>query len=414
MKATSNTVKRVDYKVVKQEHVLSFDFDNMYPQRVIDIYRDSSTGTLCAKMMANFVMGGGFTDKEFYKSEVNRSGLTVDGLLRKQVKDVSTLGTFAMHVNYNANFEVSEVHFVHVAHLRLGDPNDADPFYRNKIAVYNDWGKVINKKIDAKKIDWIDVFNPNPEAIQKQVNACVEYDKHGNPLNDGWDKYKGQILWFGVTEAWEYVLSVGDPVLEDMQTQGRMKRFKFNNVANNFLASHVFVTGKYEDDQARETFAENLMQFQGDENTAGVMHVELDNPEDTFKIEKVDIQNYDGLYQFTESSAKDSIIQNYLIPSLLVMATPGKLGTSTEIEDATAFYNGITADWRLIFEEVYSLVFGNFHKQINRSGDYSIIPFKAPKSSTKITSEYFPYYTVNEIREANGDQPLSDEQILRL
>ena len=409
MKATTNTVKRIDRKVVKQEHILSFDIDNQYPQRVIDIIADSSTGTRAVNTLQKFIMGGGFSDKDFYKSKINRKGMTVDTLLRKVSFDFARLNSFGLHVNYNALFEVVEVNYIHVQNLRLTDPNDPDGFYRNKVAIYNDWGKVVKKKIELKDIDFLNFYDPNPDVIQKQVDALTEYDKDGNVIVDGWSKYQGQVYWYGTIETMDYQLSLADSVLEDMQTQGRMKRFKLNSVGNNFMASHIFKTGKYEDKSDRDAFNESLKEFQGDENTAGILHVELENPDDLFDIEKVDIQNYDGLYEYTETSVKESIYEPFQIPPVLVFSTPNKLGSGAEIEDATSFYNGITADFRLIFEEVFSDIFSRFYKVVNATGDYSIIPFKAPKSDGTIKPEYFPYYSKNEIRESNGDLPVIEE-----
>ena len=409
MKSTTKTVKRVDNKPVKQEHILSFDIDNLYPQRVIDIIADSSTGTRAVNTLQKFLMGGGFVDKEFYKSKINRSGMMVDTLLRKITSDFAKLQSFVLHVNYNSLFEITSVNYVHVQNARLTDPNDPNEYYHNKVAIYNDWGRVIKKKIDVKDIDFIDFYNPNPDVIQAQIDALTEYDENGNVVVDGWAKYKGQIFWYGTIETMDYQLSIADSVLEDMQTQGRMKRFKLNSVGNNFMASHVVKTGKYENEADKEEFTSNLMEFQGDENTAGIMHVELENPDDLFEMQKVEIQDYDGLYEYTETSVKESIYEPFGIPPVLVFATPNKLGSGNEIEDATAYYNGITADYRLIFEEVFSDIFGRFYKNINRSGDYSIIPFKAPKSNSQISAEYFPYYSKNEIREANGDEPVIEE-----
>jgi hypothetical protein len=103
-----------------------------------------------------------------------------------------------------------------------------------------------------------------------------------------------------------------------------------------------------------------------------------------------------------------------MIPPVLVFAVPGKLGSSKEIEDATSYYNGITADFRLIFEEVYKTIFSRFHVPINPSGDYSIIPFKAPKSSKTFTPEEFKYMTFDEVRDSLGLAKLTEAEKVNL
>lgn len=408
MKATTSyTQKRITNKDSKTEHIKSYDEDNMYPQRVMDIINDSSTGKQCANIKQRFLMGGGFVDIDFYKSVINREGITADKLLRLVTTDFSRLPGFGLHVNYNGLGEITEVNFVHFEHCRIAMDENDDAKYRNKIAVYDDWGKQRKKKIEVEKIDFIDKFNPDKDVILAQVNALNEYDKNGNLVVDGWQKYKGQIYVHGMMDG-EYPLAQCDAVLEDMQTQGRMKRFKFNSAGNNFLASHVVVTNKFEHEEDKLNFQDNLIDFQGAENTSGILHIEKENESDVVELKKVEIQNYDGLYEYTEKSCKEDIYQAFLIPSVLIMATAGKLGTSTEIKDATAYYNGITADERLVIEEVFKMIFSKFHKNINPTNDYSIIPFKAPVSDKDIDPTLFQYLTSNEIREANGFAPLED------
>jgi hypothetical protein len=133
--------------------------------------------------------------------------------------------------------------------------------------------------------------------------------------------------------------------------------------------------------------------------------MERESDEESIDLKKVEIQDYDGLYEYTENSSRDNIIKSFLIPPALLVRTSGSLGTSKEISDATDFYNTITADDRLIIEEILKMVFTNFYYDICPSKDFSIIPLKVEK---ELDVTYASYFTKNEFRQSLGYEALED------
>jgi len=190
-----------------------------------------------------------------------------------------------------------------------------------------------------------------------------------------------------------------------MLTEAQLKKFKHSTSANNFLASHLLITGKSESDEASEEFDENLRQFQGGEGAGTLLVIERASEAETIELKKVDIQDYDGLYEYTENSSRDAIIKTFLIPPVLLLRVAGSLGTSKEISDAFDYYNGITSDDRLLMEELLTEIFTDFAHLVNTDLDFSLLPLKYSKA---ISAEYLSYYTKNEIRVANGDEELTD------
>lgn len=404
MKVTRTEIKkRIVLKENKTEGILNYDIDNAYPQRADDIVNASGAASLCVEMKMRFLVGGGMLDKVFYKTIVNGKGLTVDKLLRKNAEDKTRKRGIALHINYNALFDISEVNYLAFNHCRFTTPENEE--HPNMIAVYDNWDRSKGKNIIKEKIDYINFYNPDPAVIQEQVDQA-----------GGWENYKGQVLYW-TPNGHEYPLVPYDSVLEDIQTDAQSKLFKFRNVTTNFMASHIMVTPPMEGDEEksgtneRDEFKQNLEEYQGADQASKILWVEADDVEKALKLIKVDIQDVDKLYEYTEGSCRDNIIRNFLIPPVLLMSISGKLGSSSEIEDATAYYNGITADDRLVIEEIYREVFTRFHdKSINPSGDYSIIPYKSPASNNKIAQEYFPYCTKNEIRDSIGQPEIKDAE----
>jgi hypothetical protein len=177
----------------------------------------------------------------------------------------------------------------------------------------------------------------------------------------------------------EYPTATADPVLEDCVTDGEIKLKKYRDVTTNFMASHIYINrGVFEDEAERSGMQDTLQSFQGSDNVGKIMMVESTEEATDPKLLKVDIQNTDKLFEYTEQSVQDNIRQNYGIPSILIgKETQGKLGTSGEFIEATDNYNKNTKDERLVVEEVYRKVFSRYYYNINPTNDYSIIPITA-------------------------------------
>lgn len=371
--------KRIISRDDRQYGIINYDVDNAYPQRVIDIVNGSSQAKNCLKVYKKFILGDGFEDEQFWKSKINSDGETVDQLFRKVVDDFSHFG-FALHFNFNAMGERVEVNHVPFAHCRLQIAGEDGKI--KKIAVYNDWARTSGKTIKKENIDFIDVYNPDPNIVIAQIKEA-----------GGIDKYKGQILYYGAGGELKYPLSSIDSELEDAETDGQIKLFKYRNISGSFMASHMLVTyGKFEDGTIQnsgaltsstllvqqgqtqaEMFKETIKGFQGAENFNRIMHVEADTPEEKPELIPFTHQNSDKLFEWHETSTQDNIRRNFVIPEVFLNAIPGSLGLNSQLNDAIAFYNKITYDERKVLTEQFSKIFSTWKPQINVSGNYEII-----------------------------------------
>lgn len=352
--------KRIDTKPNKTEGIVNYDVDNRYPQRVSAIINASGTGTLCTDMLGKYLYGEGFVNEALAKTVVNRKGMNANKLLFKVRKSFSKYYGFAVHVNYNAMFEKTSFHPMPFEDLRLTTTKEeGNKKHPHMIALYDDWDKYKRTRIDHKKIEYFDFYDPDPAVIQAQVDAV-----------GGWANYKGQIMYWTV-EGPQYTLAPSDSILEDIQTDSHSKIFKNRNISTNFLASYIIETASFEDDEQRRDFINDLENFQGSDNAMKTMLLERMDGQDDLGMEfhKIDIQDVEKLYEFTENSARDNIIRNYQIPPVLLMAIPGKLGTSSEIIEGTASYNGTTREYRLAISAAFEELFTNYVKEVGDNFD---------------------------------------------
>ncbi len=361
---SGKTKQRVVLPDLKKEQVEAYDADNSYPQRIRDIVLSSGVARACTEMFARYIFGNGVSDPQLFKKVVNRQGVTLDKLMRKCIDDYSMWYGFAVHVHYNIFGEPIGYYHLPFEFVRKGVEQK-----EGLLAVYNNWDKRdLNEKYNSSKIDYIHPYNPATVISEIQQSE-------GYTIEDKFKNYKGQVFYFS-KEGINYPLAPIDPVLEDAQTTYQIKLFKNKNIRTNFMASHMFVyKGNFEDDQARTEFQNSLERFQGAEMAGNIMLVEASNAEEVPTLTPFTIQNNDKLWEFTEQSTINNIVQNYLIPPVLVgILQAGKLGTANEINDAHAFYNNHTSYDRLVMSEEFTKLFKQPIELLPKSSIITIQP----------------------------------------
>lgn len=386
MKARVNSVEqRIVIVDMKSFNIKGYDGDNCYPQRMQDFISASPTAKQAVGLYAKYIRGNGFQDKTFYKTVINRLGLTPDKLLRRLSMDYAQMQGLAVHINYNALFQKTEINFVPFEHCRLCDPNSE---YSGMIALHPDWSKRNKKtKISLETIDFIDSYNPDPEVILSQV------EKAG-----GWEKYKGQIFWLSA-EFESYPLSSIDAVLESVKAEIQSDKTTIQNLRNNFSAKTIYITkGVFETEEERTEFKDGVLgKFMGSDGD-GLMLVELETEEEKPEIISVQSNLNDKLFEYTDSKVLRKIIRHFNQPAILHSITDGGYFNQQQLQDAMAYYNLVTTDERLIIEEVFTEICKDFKVELNPSNDYTLIAIDAQQLSAEIKAVYFPYVSKNEIR----------------
>jgi hypothetical protein len=355
----SNVIEIESRLIVKpnlQDGIQNYDVDNGYPQRIRNAKKSSGRTTQCVKTYFRFVRGTGFPDP-FFKTVVNKKGLTIDKVHRKVAQDWVLFNGFAMHFNFNLLGEIVSIDHVPFEELRLG-LEDEETGKVKVVKHHPDWARE-NGKFKKDFITEFPIFNP--------ANVIAEIE-----AADGIENYKGQILWVS-NNGWKYPEASCDPVLEDVIADDEAKQFRLNNISTNFLASHIMEVGEFENEDEEEELLESVENFQGGKKAARILVLQKKGPEKSFTLDKVEINDMDGLFKETEDSVLDGIRRNYMIPAVLLSdLIAGKLGTAQEIQDAFAWMNSITSDERMMFEETFTDIFKYWHEaNANPAGDFS-------------------------------------------
>ena len=364
--------KRITRRDDKVFGIINYDVGNDYPQKVTDIVNGSGVAVSCLDIFKKFVTGKGFSDASFGETILDGEHLTADKFHRKISKDFTSKGGFAVHFNFNLLGQVVSWSHIPFAHCRLAIDKNIETGKEEitKIAVYDDWSRERSKKIDKADIDYIHLFDTRPEVVMQQIIDA-----------GGIEQYKGQVLYFGQDGELVYPLAPYDSELEDIETDGQIKLFKYRNISGSFMASHLLVTyGQFEDggnnsagtapalggvrpttaSDQESAFIAQIKEFQGAENFNRVMHIEAETPEQKPELIPFTHQNNDKLFEYHEKSTQDNIRKVFIIPTVFIEAISGSLGLSAQLKDAFTFYNRITLDEREILQEVYKFLFKDY------------------------------------------------------
>ena len=144
------TEKRVENAINRSLNIQTFGLENDYPQRLREIVDASATGSSCMSIYKKFIIGRGFAQADFYKAVIDSRGTSVDSLLDSVSEDLARFKGFALHVNYNALFQIVSVQHVPFEWLRF-EALDKDGRF-DRIALHPDWGK---RNTNVKKFDAI-------------------------------------------------------------------------------------------------------------------------------------------------------------------------------------------------------------------------------------------------------------------
>jgi hypothetical protein len=358
-KATISEVPlRLYLSKIKTSGIISYDFDNCYPDRMKIISDGSVVAKRCKLLRSKYVFGKGFSDELFKKTLLNDKE-TADQVLKKCVNNVSDYEGIALWVGYNALMEVSSIKHLPFNYVRLTDPDGDNP---DKYAVHPDWCGLKSKKFDPGLIDYIDKYSSDKDVIKNQIEKA-----------EGFDNWRGQVLWMPLTMEDEYPETIYDSAFHSISTDVEIDLFKYRNVSTSFLAYYFYYKyGVFESDEARDEFVKSLGDVQGGRKAGKVLLVEGQTKETRDELVKIDVNNNDKLFTYHEESVNKKIRVSFSIPPELLGLDSSSGFDSERVDQARAYYNSITQDERDTIKMIFELVLNNADPAIMGAGNYQI------------------------------------------
>lgn len=377
VKTAKKAEKRIDTGYVSRFKMQRYGENNLYPQYLADITRASGTAELCLNRYSKFIEGYGFDEDMLASYIVNHRGDTADDILKSISNDLARYGGFALHVNYNVLAEITEISHIPFEQCRLEEEDSVGNVLH--IVLHPDWtgrrtrnGQRIS--VDERNIKRINVFNSNKSVVMQQI-ANV----------GGIDNYNGQIIWCSRDGFTTYPTPIYDAAITEISTDEGLGNIKYRNVRNNFLTSCMLIskkgipridsdTGESVDQQMITD--EDLVQFQGDENTSKILAIELENDEDEPKVVAFPTKNYDKEFSVTDTSVIERIYAQFH-QELFYAIRIGKLGFSGQVmQDAYEYYAGEVTNEQRMIERAMHKILSSWHDSSLRNIPIRIQPLK--------------------------------------
>jgi len=333
--------------------------NNDYSERIDRLINNSVTAKQCANIMAVFLVGKGFYNKNTF----DLGGLSLIKFAHKVSYNLVRQRGVFIHFNYNLNYDKVSAKVIPFNHCRVGK-KDSDK-YNGKIGICEDWN---NSK--SKNIKWIDIYNSNKEIIKYQIG--INKDDDINIQKDKLRKYNGQILYVNLDDDYIYPLSTIDAVQNDCDSESQASIYKNRSLRKGFFGKTLIVTKPLIDavqehnpeefkkqDGERRAFKKTVQSFIGAENNEGVLHIEMEF-DDQLGIDKsilfksIETNIDDGMFEFTETSVSNNILFSFGIPKLLVKTNDSSIyGQGGDgIYQAKLFYQDQTEQLRQSFIEI--------------------------------------------------------------
>lgn len=351
---------------------------NDYPQSVVEISDASSTGKSCIDIYRKFVYGRGFMDEVLYELIVNNKEQSADDILNSISEDLARFGGFALHLNYNMNFQISEIQNVPFEWCRFEKLDENGKF--KHILTHKDWGKrnLLNERFDKNDIKKYNIFNP--KNVANEILAA-----------GGIDNYNGQIYYFSNRGVGVYPLPIYDSVLTDMSSEEGLSNVTYRNVRNNFFPAGMVVEIAQKDQDENQSIetADTLKALQTDENVGKLMHVQVASKEEAPIIMPFEGKNYDKEFVESSKSVKDNIGRAFTQPPILRAEDVGANFGADLMENAYNFYNSITSTERFNIQREFAKILTYWWQPISVSTEILPLTYLVDKSLSEKLGDRF-------------------------
>ena len=322
--------------------------DNAYPERMERFRNNSITATMASNTMIQFLLGKGFGEADNLKIGNVKLIDLADDIARDIVDN---RGVF-IHVNYDANFDISDFNVIPFEQCRVGEKDSKE--YNGKILIYKDW----SSKVDKNKVQILNVFNPKKEVVQYQIEKVK-----------GIENYKGQVFYYNMDNKYYYPLARIDAVSFECDNEYQASLYKNELLRRGFFGKTLVVTRPLIDagfieqtllsgdaaqiavlrnqESEREAFKQGLKKFIGVGEIGGVMHLEVDfageKLDDAILFKNIESNIDPDLFKFTEDAAVSKILMAFNnLPVSLVKSESslfGQGGDSLRVAKETYWEN---------------------------------------------------------------------------
>lgn len=308
------------FKEVRGKDWVAYGEDNMWPQKMIELYQSSAMHATAIKAKKDGVCGEGII--AYGDRIVNLQQESLDEVFSKATLDYLLFGGFSLNLIWNrAGDKIAEIYHLPFDKVRSGKQNEQD-----EVEYYyfsSNWGNTRKyKPLEYKKYDPTDNKGDNAS----QIYYCFDY----SPGND------------------VYPLPSYQSAVNDIELDGRISIFHASHIDNGMFPG-IFINlpnGMANDEERRAIYRDLERSFSGAENSGKLFLSFSDGPDRAPQVTTVPAANDDYLI-LLDQRISARILSSHRLSSPLLLGIKDASGFSNnadEIETAYGHFMGTVID----------------------------------------------------------------------
>ena len=317
-----NNNTKFDWSEKKDKEYIKFGEDNLFPQKTIELYNNSSIHAACVNAIVEGIVGEGLTaNEESYIGVCNSDGETWNNVFEKVAMDFKLHGAFALEVIYSQDRErIAEVYHIDFSYLRAVEKN-----HRGKIPGYyisTDWKNKFRYSITSDEdIQYLPVYNPELKEAQP---SQIFVSNHWRP------------------GAEYYPLADYVAAYRIIELDIEVDNFHVMNLKNGLvpsLAITTFTNGS--DTEKREIQNQLEAAYGGTDNAGSLIYMDVSDVSMKPDIQPIQTTGTDEYYTTINDLVMQKVLTAHRItsPLLLGIQQPGSLGNRDEMIDANLLFH---------------------------------------------------------------------------
>ena len=334
-------IKRLPTAVSYRDDILLYGIDNLYPQRIEDVVNRSPITRSAIQVTSDFINGSGFQQN----GETLLGKIDANEMLAWISLDWALYNACAFHLDLAMSGEIAEVTPIDFKSVRLGVPSK-EGHQITYVKISNDWEEMMPRSM--RQTIAYPIWPGSPEEALAIVEGW-DYESYG--------AFNGFVMYVTPRET-TYPLSTVDAVIDSSQANAEIQLFELSGVQNGFLGATLLKhPGKIESNEERRRIQNMVGSIRGAENANSVIVWEIPDGFDSDVLEQFPANNQDRLFENTNKSTVNRIVQALAIPPALIGIMPdNSFFNMTEIDDSYKYFNVRTDNRRVklarIFEEI--------------------------------------------------------------
>lgn len=330
-------------KMTRKDSWVKFDYDNQYPERVLDMVNSSPLQKSILESRKTYILGAGLdkVDENVYTPNMYESWID---LIEKCVSDYVYLNAFAVQVILNESGNRFSFYHQPVQQVRFANYNDKN--FIEKAYLCTDWRKA-----------------------QKNKNV-VEIPMFGSETPK---KGKAYLLYFKPDQVGEYYYGIPEymSAANYIMADAALSQYYNNYIHNNFSANLALRFPTEPTEEKKEELYENLRKsFGGAENAGNILLLFGENgvvPE----INSIESVNAD-LYNSVVDIIKLALVSANRLTSPILAGISTSSGFSSKSDEMIAAY---TLYKLTVINSERAFLLKGFNKMLEMNGHARVFKF---------------------------------------